>query len=271
MSGAVDWRIIALVALVGWAALAALARWIASAPIRGDDLEASICLRIVQVYARVVHGLRVSGAEHIPVGDPAHRPPGALIVVANHTAGVDPLLIQAALPYEVRWIMAQDMRVPALERFWQYARIIFIDREKRDSRGLREALRHLKAGGVVGVFPEGHIERPARALLPFEEGAGFLIAKSGASVLPVVVDGTPEVDPAWASLVRPSRSTLRFLPLWRPASGQESAAGAALRELFHRATGWELNERRIEFKDGEWWYITPDGVYVHASEIESRS
>lgn len=271
MSGAVDWRIIAGAALTGWMALAALARWITGASIRGDDLEAAICLRFVQVYARAVHRLRVIGAEHIPVGRPRERAPGALIVVANHTAGVDPLLIQAAMPYEVRWIMAQDMRAPAMERFWQYARIIFIDREKRDSRGLREALRHLKAGGVIGLFPEGHIERPARSLLPFEEGAGFLIAKSGAPVLPVVIEGTPEVDPAWASLVRPSRSTLRFLPLWRPSAGEGESVGEALRALFQRETGWALNERRIEFKDGEWWYVTPDGVYVHASKVESRS
>ena len=215
--------------------------------------------------------LRVSGVEHVPAPGRAGAAPGALIVVANHTAGVDPLLIQAALPYEVRWIMAQDMRVAAMEGFWTYARIIFIDRQKRDSRGLREALRHLKQGGVIGVFPEGHIERPARELLPFEEGIGFLIERSGAPVLPVVIEGTPEVDPAWASLVRPSRSKLRFLPLWRPAKGEGGSAGAALRGLFQVATGWELNDRGIEFKDGEWWYVTPDGVYVHASEVESRS
>lgn len=266
-----SWWFVAALTIAFWAAVARFARWIIAADIREGDLDAALLYRLLQVYVRLFHRLRLSGAEHIPVGQPRTRPPGPLIVVANHTAGVDPLLIQAAVPYEIRWIMAQDMRAPALERLWRYTDIIFIDRQNRDSRGVREALRHLKAGGVIGLFPEGHIERPAEQLMVFEEGVGVLIARSGAPVLPVVIEGTPQVDPAWESLTRPSRSSVRFLPLWRPTPEEADAPAAALRALFQRATGWPLNERRAVFRDGEWWYLFPDGREALASEIENRA
>jgi len=256
---------------VVWLGWAMVARRIAALRPRGEEIEASLMLGLMRATARCVHRLRVEGRDHVPRA-PASTVCEGLVIVANHASGADPILIQASLPFEVRWIMAQDMRVGALERLWEFARVIFVDRRSGDSRGLREALRHLREGGVIGVFPEGFIERPARALLPFQEGVGVLIARSGAGVLPVVIDGTPEVDPAWAAILHPSRSTLRFLPIWRPAGLSREEVAPALRRLFQKATGWPLNERRAEYRDGQWWYIDPGegGVYVPASEVENR-
>src|SRR5690606_15597843 len=110
---------------------------------------------------------------------------GPLIVVANHTAGVDPILTSAACPFQIRWIMAQDMRLPWLNWFWRWQRVIFVSRTGRDRGSVREALAHLKDGGVIGIFPEGGLERPPRQILPFRRGVGLLIAKAGVPVLPV--------------------------------------------------------------------------------------
>lgn len=159
-------------------------------------------------YARLLHRLRIRGDDHIPPGPDA----GPLIVVANHTAGVDPILISAACPFQIRWIMAQDMRLPWLGWFWRWQRVIFVSRSGRDRGSVRQALRHLDRGGVIGIFPEGGLERPPRHLLPFRRGVGLLISKAGVPVLPVFVDGTPQVDPAWASLWRRSRSSIEFAP-----------------------------------------------------------
>ncbi len=266
-----DWRAGLIVAASAWIGWAILARRVAALRPRGDDMEAALLLALIRALTRFVHRLRVEGSERLPPGRPSTGGE-PLVIVANHASGADPILIQAALPFEVRWIMARDMRAPALERLWEFARIIFVDRRDGGSNGLREALRHLRKGGVVGVFPEGFIERPARALLPFQEGVGLLIARSGAGVLPVVIEGAPEVDPAWAALLHPSRSRLRFLPIWRPGNLGRAEIGRALRRLFQEATGWPLCERRTVYRDGEWWTIDPDrgGGYVPASEIENR-
>ncbi|MCA9311442.1 MAG: 1-acyl-sn-glycerol-3-phosphate acyltransferase [Phycisphaerales bacterium] len=233
---------------VSWAAIVVVSYWLSHPMIRrGDDVRATIAYRVMQVYARLMHGLRVEGREHIPVrGD---RP---ILLVANHTAGVDPILLQAAIPYEVRWVMALDMRLPLLGPLWEFGRVIFVDRDKRDGTGVREAIRHLETGGVLGLFPEGHIERPPETLLPFQHGVGMMIRRTGAIVVPVVVTGTPEADRAWASLWQRSRSTVRFLPPvdYSAAKLKADQISTDLRRRFQEATGWPMLDEPVGLPEG---------------------
>lgn len=246
-----------LLAISTWLAVAAWARWIMAASIRPGVLEATLVWRMYQLYARLIHGLRINGLANIP--QPGDQPLGPLIVIANHTAGVDPILIQAALPFEPRWMMASDMRVPALDAMWEFGRIIFVDRRGNDTAALRESLRHLAAGGVLGVFPEGHIERPARHILPFQPGIGLLVSRSKARVLPIVVDGTPICDPAWGSLVKTSRSRVRILPVidYTHAGLGPAEITQDLRRRFVEATGWPTWDRPPRLVDGEWQWDNP--------------
>lgn len=219
-------------------AFAAFSRWVMDTP--REEPVSGIGFRLCELYGRWFHALRVVGIENVP----RERHPGALIVVSNHTAGVDPVLIQAACRFEVRWMMAEDMRLGVFEKFWEWAGVISVDRTGRDLRGTREAVRHLRAGGVLGVFPEGGLERPRRQVRRFHAGVGLLIRKTGARVLPAIVDGTPTVDRAWASLYRPSRSTVTFEPIIDYAGTAMSAEeiAADLRERYLAWTGWAAND-----------------------------
>ncbi len=207
------------------------------------DVETGLFLALVSPYCRLVHRLRVDGKAHIPQS----RTPGPLIVVANHTAGVDPVLIQAACPFEIRWIMAEDMRVPQLQWLWTWGRIIFVDRSRgNEVRATRTAIEHLKSGGVLGIFPEGHLERPPKQIRPFLRGLSLIVRKTGAPVLPFVIDGTPTGDPAWSSLWRTSRSTLTAKPAINYADEDLAHLDPAddLRERFMQWTGWPANDRK---------------------------
>ena len=104
---------------------------------------------------------------------------------------------------------------------------------------------HVKAGGAIGIFPEGGIERPARTLLPFQPGVGFVVRRTGARVLPVWIDGTPMALPtAWASLVTPSRARVRYGDLI-DYSGTKLSAEEIAKDLQRRYSdwsGWPLKE-----------------------------
>lgn len=204
---------------------------------RNDEIT-GIFWHLTRLYVRWFHGLKVEGSVNIP----ATRKPGGLIVVANHTAGIDPLLIQAVCLFEVRWMMARDMMHPLLEDFWEWTGVIPVNRVSRDLTSAREALRALEQQIVVGVFPEGRLERPPRRILPFAQGVGMLIARSGAPVLPIVIDGTPQVDPAWRSLRKPSRSRLRVMPVitYRGTGMGAAEITSDLRARFAEWTGWPL-------------------------------
>jgi 1-acyl-sn-glycerol-3-phosphate acyltransferase len=160
------WVIAVAVVLLAWAAAC---RRLLDNP--RQDVEAGLILNAVGLFVRVVHRLRVEGRENVPAG----RQPGPLLVVANHTAGVDPLLVQAACPFEIRWMMASDMRLVVGEPLWRWARVIFTASDPGQVAAAREAMRHLQSGGVLGIFPEGGLERPARRILPFRPVIGMLI------------------------------------------------------------------------------------------------
>jgi 1-acyl-sn-glycerol-3-phosphate acyltransferase len=201
-----------------------------------QDVETGLFWHTARLYTRLMHRVRIRGAEHIPTG--IH--PGPLIVVANHSSGVDPVLIQAACPFEVRWIMAADMRHPLGESLWTWGRIIFVGHDGGAAAGTREALRHLRDGGVLGIFPEGGIERPPRHIRPFLPGVGYIIKRSGAPVLPILVDGTPATDPAWDALCRRSRSVLTVMPPidYRTSELDASCIAEDLRRRFLDWSGW---------------------------------
>ncbi len=204
-----------------------------------------------------------------------------MLVVANHTAGIDPILIQAACGFEVSWMMAADMMVPQAGAVWRWTRVIRVERTGEDGerRGnaasLREAVRRLQAGGVVGLFPEGRIERPRGVLLPFMPGVGLLVVMAdkrlsstgappspvpqskGVPILPVVIEGTPDASTAWGSLWRRSRSTLRVLPMVRyerTATAEEITSDLEERFMGARHLGGRactpLRERSSEMTGG---------------------
>jgi 1-acyl-sn-glycerol-3-phosphate acyltransferase len=245
----------------GWLSIALVARWLLQGSVRGPDhVPTALVARGIQLYVRLVHSLRIEGREHLP-------PAGAgspLILIANHTAGIDPLVIQAGIPYDPRWMMGSDMMIPGLDWLWELARIIPVERfGEGDPASLRAALKHLKSGGVVGVFPEGSIERPPRHILPFQAGVGLLIRRSGAPVLPIIIDGTPQVDPAWASLWKLSRTSVRFLPVIDYASSGLDAQAIAddLRARFVAATGWPTSDLLPKRIDGRLVFVGLDGRY----------
>ncbi|MCA9284285.1 MAG: 1-acyl-sn-glycerol-3-phosphate acyltransferase [Phycisphaerales bacterium] len=201
----------------------------------GTDPLTGLLALVVRVYVRLVHRVSVEGAEHVP----ARVPPEGLVIVANHGAGVDPLLLQAVCPFHIRWMMLSEMMIAPLDWFWRRERIIAVDQNGRDLAGAREAIRHLKASGVLGIFPEGGIARPRGVVLPFMSGVGLLVARSHAAVLLTWIHSTPETPTAWGSLVRPSRSRVRFVGLMRFEHRSDAAeVAAALRQRLVEVSGW---------------------------------
>jgi len=217
-----------------WAAFALLCRWMLINP-RGDELTGWAWL-VLRAYLRLAHRVRVEGREMVPGSGP-------LIVVANHTAGIDPLVVQSGCAFEIRWMMGRGMMPAGLNALWDFLGVIPVEESGRDSNSLREALRHLKNAGILGIFPEGGIERPPGMLREFHAGVGLLALKSGAPVLPAVISGTPRADAAVASFLMTSHARVRFLPVrtYDKATWNAAAVAESLREEMARALGWPLS------------------------------
>jgi 1-acyl-sn-glycerol-3-phosphate acyltransferase len=192
--------------------------------------------RLAQAYLASMHRPRWEGFDAPAVRQLLES--GPLIVAANHTAGVDVLLLQAPLRRLIRWMMWRGEMHPAAAWIWRHVRVIPVAQDQRDLSALRSGLRALHAGEVVGIFPEGGIARPPGRIQRFEAGLGLLASKSGAPVLLCFVDGTPAGESTRA-LLRRSRSRVRVLGIFRPEPRERPDAFAErLRGELLQASGW---------------------------------
>ena len=232
--------LIVILAVAGWVALALGLRlillWHFSHGPGGDPVTGLLCLW-ARVYCRVMHRAQYRGLKLVP----QTNRPGGLIVVSNHTGPIDPLLIQAACRFDVRWMMAADMMIPQLGWLWRHQRMIPVARDGSDSGPAREAIRHVQAGGILGVFPEGALVRPRDQIRPFHPGVGFIIAKTRAPVLLAWISGTPEPTELGPALTSRSHARLDFID--RLEFTEEDDPAAITESLRHRvaeASGWPL-------------------------------
>ena len=158
-------------AIGAWIVLVTLVRVLILPPLtRGPagDPGLGLVWYALKIGNRLIHHLQVTGLEHLPT----QRPAGPLLVISNHTGSLDPLLISSQCPFLIRWMMGDDMMWDRMAPLWEKLRLIAVDRTGDRPVAIREAVRTLRDGGVVGIFPEGRISLPRGEIRPFFEGVG---------------------------------------------------------------------------------------------------
>ena len=190
-------------------------------------------------YLRWFQRTSVHGRNFIPVTLGAR----GLIVVANHAAGLDPVLLQCAMRHPIRFMMSAEMMLPALAWAWRLLRVIPVCFDNRDAFALKGAIAHVADGGTMAIFPEGAIERPARQLRPFSGGLRLILARSKAPVLVAIIDPGDAAKTTWGSLFKATRASVQFVALIEPtAEGHPRETAQRIFELMQQETGWPTNE-----------------------------
>ncbi|HFE32040.1 MAG TPA: 1-acyl-sn-glycerol-3-phosphate acyltransferase [Gammaproteobacteria bacterium] len=138
---------------------------------------------------------------------------GPVVVASNHVSGLDPLLLIAASPRPLRFLIARE----EYERFgltWLFrlAGCIPVDRSGRPERALREALRVLANGEVVAVFPHGKIHLDSDPPRKLKGGAVRLAQRIGCPIQPLRVEGVRGEGHTLLAVLMRSRAWIRVFP-----------------------------------------------------------
>lgn len=189
--------------------------------------------RVGRLLARSLHGLnrwlmrsvfrlRVAGLEHLPATGP-------FVIVANHCSDLDPLVVAAALPPELRqrvhWGGEVSRLFAGAPTRWVSRQLgIFPVDERQPSRTLTLARSVLaRADGLVW-FPEAW-RSPDGEIQRFLPGIGHLLADRPVPAIPVRLFGTFEAMPRGRRWPRPSPLRLRVgAPVDIPPPGPEPEA-----------------------------------------------
>jgi 1-acyl-sn-glycerol-3-phosphate acyltransferase len=158
-----------------------------------------------RLFARIYHRLDVLSPCRLPRQGPA-------ILVCNHTSPMDPIFIQSVCPRPIVWMMAKEYyELTGLNWIYRQVEAIPVARSGRAMAATRDAMRALKNGRILGVFPEGKIEL-TRQLLPFQTGISLIAAKANAEIFPAYLDGTQRGKSMVAAVLRPQHARIAFGP-----------------------------------------------------------
>ena len=141
---------------------------------------------ICWLLIHTVYRLEKRGLDNIPEEGPA-------VVVANHVSFVDALVILAASPRPIRFVMDHNIfKVPVLSFVFRTGKAIPIASAKENEALLNaaydEIAKALEQGQLVGIFPEGRITDTGE-LYPFKGGVKRIIDRTPVPVVPIALKG----------------------------------------------------------------------------------
>lgn len=130
---------------------------------------------------------------------------GGFILASNHESNADPILVGLATGRKICYMAKASLfKNKAFAFILHLVNAFPVKRETSDIRSVREALKRLKGGTPLLLFPEG--TRRKKDNNNIKSGIGFLAAKSGMYVIPTKV-----IDSKYA--LPPGAHFLRFHPV----------------------------------------------------------
>lgn len=146
------------------------------------EIARKIVRGAIYAYCKIVHRVKIEGQENIPLDEP-------LIYCGNHRTYLDPPLIVVTAKRHVRFMAKIELKK---NPFFAFLGVVFdgiyVNRDSKDITAIKTALKALKNGECVALFPEGTrngLEKGEKA----KDGAAFFAMRSGAKVMPCGISG----------------------------------------------------------------------------------
>jgi len=138
---------------------------------------------ILRFISKILFRVEVRGLENVPSED-------GLLIVANHESFLDGLLLCIFLPKKATFVVhTSTFKKWAFRQALRLTRHVEVD--TTNPIAMKKVIKLLESGENVVVFPEGRVTTTGEIQKVYD-GPGFIAGKTGATVLPVRIDGAGE-------------------------------------------------------------------------------
>ena len=152
---------------------------------------------IVFFLSLFVCKVKVNGRKNIPKDGP-------FVLASNHFGYFDPFVLVHAIRKPIDFIMQKEL---GIELHFLFAPMIYgailTDRNKVGPSTIKNSLKSIEKGKILGIFPEGGIT--STELTKAKPGAVFIASKANTQILPVSISGG---DNAWDDFLKGVRSRI---------------------------------------------------------------
>ena len=163
----------------------------------------TFCQLGAQLVFSVLFGIRLYGVRNVPKTGP-------VILASTHQSFLDPIAVELGLPRQGH-IMARDslFRNRAFRLLIESLNAFPIERDSADVGAFRRAIRRLRDGHMLLLFPEATRTRTGD-IGRLRPGLGLLAHWSHAQVVPVTIDGAFECWPRSRMIPRPGKIRVMY-------------------------------------------------------------
>ena len=113
---------------------------------------------------------------------------GAFILAGNHVHLLDPGPIMSITNRTIHFLAKASLFKFPKSLIFNHMGLILVNRNNKDIDAYSEAVKYLKHGEIIGIYPEGTRER-GRGLLPFKKGAVRMSFEAEVPIIPFAIVG----------------------------------------------------------------------------------
>ncbi len=147
-----------------------------------DPLLYKIVRPIISFLFKMIYRPKIIGKENIPTE-------GRIVLAGNHTNNFDPVLIISSTKRCVHFLAKDELYKGIKKIIFKNMGIIPVNRRVKDANSLIAAKDFLNKERVIGIFPEGTINRTDNTILPFKIGAVKMAHDTASKIVPFVIYG----------------------------------------------------------------------------------
>ena len=137
--------------------------------------------KLLDVISKIYIRQEYVGLENIPKDGP-------FILAGNHVHLYDPVIIMCSIKRDIHFLAKASLFKFPQGIVFKRMGLIKVYRDGKDHNAYEDAVKYLKNGEIIGIYPEGTRER-GRGLMPFKKGAVRMSLEADCNIIPFAITG----------------------------------------------------------------------------------